>query len=401
MWKIGMPNLGHTMEFGKVVSWLKRQGDTVEPGEAIAIVETDKVTVDVEAPAAGRLLAIFAEPGKSIAVGATIAVVGDASEAEAAAKLADEAPVEKSAEPKPGLALRSISARAHVGRHPISPAARRRAEELELDVSRIAGTGEGGLVTRADVERFAVDAPATLVLLHGFGAGPSLFAPILGERDLGRSIVTLALPGHDDGPELPETPDIAGLARALRVTPVFQGAARIVLCGHSLGGAVAVALAQAMPERIAGLVLVAPLGLGTPINANFLAEFLAGADPARADAALTMLVARPDRIARAFRDETVRRMGDVAYATRLRRIADACFAPALTLGSALASLTCPVSIVWGREDRVLALPATELIPRRADFHVVAQAGHLLPVERPATLALHLGTFLQEHLEKKS
>ncbi len=396
-----MPNLGHTMEFGKVVSWLKRQGDTVEPGEAIAIVETDKVTVDVEAPAAGRLLAIFAEPGKLIAVGATIAVVGDASEAEAAAKLADEPPVEKSAAPKPSPALPSIGAQAHVGRNPISPVARRRAEELGLDVSRIVGTGEGGLVTRADVERSTVDAPATLVLLHGFGAGPSLFAPMLDERDLGRSIVTLALPGHDDGPGLPETPNIAGLARTLRVAPVFQGAARIVLCGHSLGAAVAVALAQAMPERVVGLVLVAPLGLGAPINAEFIADFLAGADPARADAALTMLVAHPDRIAGAFRDETVRRMGDVAYAARLRRIADACFAPALPLGPVLASLTCPVSIVWGREDRILALPATESIPRRADFHVVAQVGHLLPVERPATLALHLGAFLQEHLGKKS
>ena len=117
MWKIGMPNLGHTMEFGKVVSWLKKPGDNVAAGELIAIVETDKVTVDVEAPAAGVLLAIFAEVATSIPVGATIAVIGDPSEA-AAAKAAD-APALVAKPPEIAVgAVRPRAASARAGRSP-------------------------------------------------------------------------------------------------------------------------------------------------------------------------------------------------------------------------------------------------------------------------------------------
>ena len=70
-----MPNLGYDMEEGTVQSWLKSVGDRVERGEAIAEIETDKTTVEMEAMASGTLVEIVCEPGSTAAVGAVIAVL--------------------------------------------------------------------------------------------------------------------------------------------------------------------------------------------------------------------------------------------------------------------------------------------------------------------------------------
>jgi pyruvate dehydrogenase E2 component (dihydrolipoamide acetyltransferase) len=73
MQDVTMPNLGYDMEEGKIASWLKKVGDTVERGEAIAEIETDKATVEMEAMASGTLAEIVAEEGATVAVGAVIA----------------------------------------------------------------------------------------------------------------------------------------------------------------------------------------------------------------------------------------------------------------------------------------------------------------------------------------
>jgi pyruvate dehydrogenase E2 component (dihydrolipoamide acetyltransferase) len=72
---VTMPSLGYDMETGKVQAWLKSVGDTVKRGEAIAEIETDKTTVEMEAMAAGTLVEIVVEAGAEAAVGAVIAVL--------------------------------------------------------------------------------------------------------------------------------------------------------------------------------------------------------------------------------------------------------------------------------------------------------------------------------------
>ena len=73
--EVTMPSLGYDMEQGKVQSWLKQVGDSVERGEAIAEIETDKTTVEMEAMASGTLAEIVCEAGSEAAVGAVIAVI--------------------------------------------------------------------------------------------------------------------------------------------------------------------------------------------------------------------------------------------------------------------------------------------------------------------------------------
>ena len=72
---VTMPNLGYDMEEGKVQRWLKQVGDSVERGEPIAEVETDKTTVEMEAIASGKLAEIIVAEGDTVTVGAVIAVL--------------------------------------------------------------------------------------------------------------------------------------------------------------------------------------------------------------------------------------------------------------------------------------------------------------------------------------
>ena len=151
-WKIGMPNLGHTMEEGKVAEWLRKVGDTVGKGDVIAVVESDKATFDVESPADGALLAIHHDAGTVVQVGAIIGEVGAPGEALQSAAAAPAQPVAAASAAVP--AARAIPARR--GRVAISPAARALAEELGVDPQEVTPTGDDAMVTRDDVRAHAL-----------------------------------------------------------------------------------------------------------------------------------------------------------------------------------------------------------------------------------------------------
>jgi pyruvate dehydrogenase E2 component (dihydrolipoyllysine-residue acetyltransferase) len=154
------------MEAGTIVRWLKSEGDTVEKGEALYELDTDKVTQEVEADASGVLLKILAGEGEEIEVGKRIAVIGEEGEEVAAAE-EPVAKAEKKAEaPKPEpLPAEQVEppeepepSRAN-GRIKASPLARRIARERSIDLASLRGTGPDGRIVAEDVERAAA-APA-------------------------------------------------------------------------------------------------------------------------------------------------------------------------------------------------------------------------------------------------
>src|SRR5215472_3983718 len=81
MQTVVMPKLGDTMEEGKILRWLKQEGDDVKKGDALAEIETEKVNIEVESFSAGKLRKILVPAGETLAVGAPIALVGAANEA--------------------------------------------------------------------------------------------------------------------------------------------------------------------------------------------------------------------------------------------------------------------------------------------------------------------------------
>jgi pyruvate dehydrogenase E2 component (dihydrolipoyllysine-residue acetyltransferase) len=126
-----MPALGMNQDTGKLVAWHKREGEAVRKGEPLMEIETDKATVEVEAPAAGTLAGVTAAVGDDVPVGRPVAVILLAGESVGSVT---EAPA-----PPPA------------GRPPASPKARREAAERGLDLAAVPGSGPGGAVKAIDL----------------------------------------------------------------------------------------------------------------------------------------------------------------------------------------------------------------------------------------------------------
>ena len=185
--KVIMPKLSDAMETGKVIKWLKKEGETVKGGDVLVEVETDKANVEVEAFGSGVLRKIVIAEGGQVPVGDLIAVIADpaddiSSVAAAPARPAPAAPAPAAPAPRPAPAAapppagplpamesyQSVPATTAVmpmapaaaaastppagGRVKASPLARKIAGQTGVDLRLIQGTGPGGRIIRADVE---------------------------------------------------------------------------------------------------------------------------------------------------------------------------------------------------------------------------------------------------------
>ncbi len=198
MKRIEMPKMGDTMEEGKILRWIKNEGDPVKKGESLAEVETDKVNIEIEAFAGGVLRKILVAEGASAPVGATIALIGSPDEplpenaggrpgAAPAVNQVQQAPRGSTATQSNGAAKTATNEQASIGmsasaqaqkgsekvnaapspvasgRSPasttsnqdrifISPLARRLAQDNQLDYRQIRGTGPNGRIIKLDIE---------------------------------------------------------------------------------------------------------------------------------------------------------------------------------------------------------------------------------------------------------
>ena len=165
--EVKLPRLGQGMEAGTVNKWLKSEGETVEKGEPLFEVDTDKVTQEVESDFAGVLLKIVLPSGEA-PVGQTIAYIGEAGE-EVKAEPAPKAETPEPGSEKPNQ-VREVPSEPPAtpsgnGRIKASPLARRIARERGIDLRTLQGTGPEGRIIAEDVERgqLAVPTPAAAV----------------------------------------------------------------------------------------------------------------------------------------------------------------------------------------------------------------------------------------------
>jgi len=149
-----MPSLGAEMEKGTLVEWRVKPGDSVTRGQIVAVVETDKGTIEVEIFEDGMVEALLVEPGTKVPVGTPLAMVRGSGEPAAPAA----APVARPEVAGPPAAKAPLPAEPVAGRPRASPLARKRAEGLGLDLGRVTGSGPGGTITVADVEAAAAAA---------------------------------------------------------------------------------------------------------------------------------------------------------------------------------------------------------------------------------------------------
>lgn len=183
-----MPKWGIEMSEGMIGEWMAAEGTPFARGQVLALIETDKITNEVEAEADGKFVRILAQQGETLPVGALLAVYGDdepAAEVDAfvaafrpansrlaASDTEDmiaEAAAETAVPPEP--APMPMPAPAVPDSLAISPAARARAEEARLDVATLAGSGRGGRIMLQDVEQ-ALRPAATATLKGPYAATP-------------------------------------------------------------------------------------------------------------------------------------------------------------------------------------------------------------------------------------
>ncbi len=248
---VTMPKWGLTMTSGTITGWSREEGDPVTEGVPLLTVETEKAVDDVEAPASGVLRKIVAAVGSEVPVMGAVAVITapgeDLSDEDVQALVATTSGATAAAggaSPRVAREGRQ-AARDASGRVNASPAARKRAGELGIDLATVEATGPGGRITSEDVERAAEtvaasaaaprtevveladgtkiaalvagppEATETIVFLHGLGGSQSTWGSVLGAFAETYRIVAVDLPGHgaSDKPS-PESTDysIPGLA---------------------------------------------------------------------------------------------------------------------------------------------------------------------------------------------
>src|SRR5437867_7769283 len=181
----GMPSLGHTMEKGIIIEWLKHEGDPIAKGEPLVVIETDKVITEVESPADGVVLRIVVPSEEERPIGALLAVLGAQGEQVSEAELqqllgpvAVKIPAAPTPAPMPVAAPRAEAAARDGGeRLKISPIARKLADELGLDASTIQGTGPGGRITKDDVLQVAEAAKTAAPTTAPVTTAPAAPAP--------------------------------------------------------------------------------------------------------------------------------------------------------------------------------------------------------------------------------
>ena len=163
--EVKVPALGESVAEATIGEWLKQPGDQVALDEPIASLETDKVAIEVGAPAAGVMGPQIAKVGDTVSVGTVIGLIevgGAATAAPAAPAAATPAPAAKAAAPAPAVSTETHSTDAAV----LSPAVRRAVLEHGIDPATIKGTGKDGRITKEDVlaaaeARKSGGAPAT------------------------------------------------------------------------------------------------------------------------------------------------------------------------------------------------------------------------------------------------
>jgi pyruvate dehydrogenase E2 component (dihydrolipoyllysine-residue acetyltransferase) len=159
-----LPRLGQGMESGTIVRWLKSEGEPVQKGEPLFELDTDKVTQEVEAEAAGVLLKIAVAEGE-VPVGQTVAFIGAEGEdvPEPASNKLLQAEAEEAPEPEPVPAVevpQEAAVASGNGRIKASPLARRMARERGIQLAGIRGTGPDGRIVAEDIERAEAGAPS-------------------------------------------------------------------------------------------------------------------------------------------------------------------------------------------------------------------------------------------------
>jgi len=363
---ITVPKWGLSMEKGRVTAWHRQVGDRISSGDEICDIETDKISGGLEVTAAGVLRRQLAQEGDELPVGALVAVVADA-----------EVPEDE------------VDAVVAAFQASFVPAA-------------AADAGEGPAPQKVDVGgrrirylKSGLSGEAVL-LLHGFGGdlGNWLFNhQALAEK---HAVYALDLPGHGESSKDVGAGTLDELAAVAAAFLEAVGVQSAHLVGHSLGGAVALAMASNAPERVRSLSLVSSAGLGREINADYIETFVRAANRNALKPCVAQLYADERLVTRQLVDNLLKYKRLEGVDAALRKLADNLF-PGGRQGrlfrDVLASSNVPTLVVWGAKDRIIPASHAAGLPARVKVEVLADRGHMVQMEAAGAVNRLLASFM--------
>ncbi len=407
-----LPKVDMDMTVGTIAAWHAADGDRVEKDAPLFDIETDKAAMEVESPASGFLHHICAEIGAEVTIGTPVAwiyaegeTVGEAPLVFVKRPVFEEVPRDRD-EP----AAQREDAPTLTDKTRATPAARRLAASEGLDIAEVAGCGPRGRVQAADVERMlkgpepdrswqSARGPLNvlysgggdglpIVMIHGFGADGGGWKALEEALPPGHPLFKIELSAHGRSP-LSRIDGFRDLAAAVREAFDALQLDCVHLIGHSLGGALALALSATRARKIDGLTLIAPAGLGPEINGDALFGLARATKVESLRPWMQQLVADPGVITERFAKAAMQSRRDANLRAAQHHMAEALFpdgVQAFDMTVALKELDCPARIVWGRRDRMIPWRHALQAPGTVALHLLEDVGHLPHLERPELLA---------------
>jgi pyruvate dehydrogenase E2 component (dihydrolipoamide acetyltransferase) len=356
---VTMPKWGLSMQLGKITSWVVAEGDEVQVGDDLADIETEKITGTLEAADAGTVRRIVARIGEDVPVSGTIALLAPAGVGEDAL---DTAVAEARAVIDAGV--------------PDDAAGAPELQTADVGGRKISYAGAGAEGQDGDV----------ILLVHGYGGDRNSWLFLQEPLAAKYRVYALDLPGHGTSAKDVGDGTLGVLADAVTGVLDAVGAGRAHLVGHSLGGAVALAVAAGDPGRIASVTLIAPAGFGSEINAGYLRGFADAQTRRELKPVVGQLFADESLVTRQVVDDVLayKRLDgvDEALHTLLGMLLDG-DAQRTDSAAALAAIgdAVPVTVVWGSADRIIPSAQAESVTGAVRY-LIEGAGHMPHMERP-------------------
>ena len=351
---ITMPKWGLSMKEGLVGDWLVAEGDAVEPGTEVVLVETEKIAGGVEVADTSTLRRTVAASGETLPVGALLGVLaGEAmsdGDIDAFIQQFQENFVPEEAADEDG------------GAHP---------DTIRIGERSITFLRQGS-------------AEKTAVLVHGFGGDLNNWLFNQPALISSRTVIAVDLPGHGHSTKDVGDGSVAFMADVLRQMMQELEVSEADWVGHSMGGAIALKLAQSQPQLVRSLTLIASAGLGPEINAEYLQGFTRSQSRRQLKPHVQELFRDPALITRQLVEDLLKYKRIDGVQSCLQALADRLIDGSYQAGNlrnVLDSQSAPTLVIWGAEDHIIPSSHARDLPSQDRVQVLDSAGHMVQMER--------------------
>ena len=435
-----LPRVDMDMTEGKIAFWYVKNGDLVVKGQTLFDIETDKAAMEVEATVGGVISDICGEIGAMMPVGSVVAWIRNPGEAELAVnstaepepELVAAVAVQDAVDLKSALAPTSVTVETAVLAAPAvvqtiadssapgstsekyllaTPLARDLASTRGIELRDVIGSGAQGQVFARDVPaaRDALAAPAArtaeadirlhlhwwqrgngapILMLHGFGTDHSSWRPLIQQIPARHPVVGIDLHSHGKS-AIQSIKSMDSMAREILNRLDQEGITAFHVVGHSLGGGIALAISALQPQRVLSMTLLAPAGLGSEINGEFIEGLTHDPSEAALKVTLSRLFTDQAILTNSFVTIALQQLQSPGRRAALTEMADQFMGSGIqseSLRHVLTQLEVPVKVIWGLADKIIPYAHSKGLPGAIALHSLPAIGHLPQVEAAPLVA---------------